>query len=73
MAAQKKLREIDSYRTLVEESLRAVNHSLGIVAYRLILLNEDENEEAKRLSKMNILQGGIEARFIPSLSDPTKT
>ena len=72
LTAQKKLEEVDSYRTLVEESLRAINYSIGIVAYRLIHLNLDESEDAKSLSRMNILQGGIEDRFIPSLSQPTK-
>ena len=31
------------------------------------------SEEQKKVQKLNILQGGIEARFIPSLSAETKT
>ena len=73
LKAQKDLKEVDTYRIVVEESLRAISYSIGVVAYRLILLNKTENEESTNMSKMNILQGGIEARFIPSLSQPTKT
>lgn len=73
MYAQTKLKEVDSYRKLVEESLRAICYNIGVVAYRLIHLNKDESEDSKRMQKMNILQGGIEARFIPSLSKATKT
>ena len=68
LKAQKDLKEVDTYRIVVEESLRAISYSIGVVAYRLILLNKSENEESTNMSKMNILQGGIEARFIPSLS-----
>ena len=68
LKAQKDLKEVDTYRIVVEESLRAISYSIGVVAYRLILLNKTENEESTNMSKMNILQGGIEARFIPSLS-----
>lgn len=35
-------------------------------------MEKDESEEKKKLNKMNILQGGIESRFIPSLSVETK-
>ena len=42
-------------------------------AYRLTLVSEEESDESKSLSKLNILQGGIEARFIPALSQETKT
>jgi len=72
LPAQEKLNEIDTYRKVVEESLRAICYSIGVVAYRLIHMNKDESEDSKRMQKMNILQGGIEARFIPSLSKPTK-
>ena len=37
-----------------------------------MLLTNEESEERKNLSQLNILQGGIEARFIPSLSQETK-
>jgi len=52
----------------VKESLRSISYTIGSIAYRLILLNEDEDAEKKKLNKLNILQGGIEGRFIPSLS-----
>ena len=38
-----------------------------------MLLTNEESEEKKNLNKLNILQGGIEARFIPSLTQETKT
>lgn len=37
------------------------------------MLPEDEGEEKKKIHKLNILQGGIEMRFIPTLSLETKT
>lgn len=65
---QLKLQSIDSYKKLVEESLRSICYSIGVLAYRLTLLSSDEKEEQRSLSKLNILQGGIEARFIPALT-----
>ena len=38
-----------------------------------MLLTDEGTEDKKNLNKLNILQGGIEARFIPSLSKDTKT
>ena len=38
-----------------------------------MILTNEESEEKKGLNQLNILQGGIEARFIPSLSQETKT
>ena len=52
---QNKISKLDSYATLVKESLRAINYTIGVVAYRLILLNKDESEENKRLHHLNIL------------------
>ena len=49
-----------------------VCYAIGIVTYRLVQLNKDESDERKNLSKLNILQGSIEPRFIPSLSQGTK-
>ena len=63
----------DQMNTLVEESMRAFNYTIGVVSYRLMVLNKDEDDDMKKLSKLNILQGGIEPRFIPSLSQETKT
>ena len=47
-------------------------YGIGVVSYHLIRLNKDETGERKNLSKLNILQGGVEPRFIPSLSAETK-
>ena len=52
---QNRISKLDSYITLVRESLRAINYTIGVVAYRLILLNKDETEENKRLHHLNIL------------------
>ena len=49
-----------------------VFYGIGVVSYHLIRLNKDETGERKNLSKLNILQGGVEPRFIPSLSAETK-
>ena len=73
LKVQSRISKLDTYGNLVKESLRAISYSIGVVAYRLILLNKDESEDKKRLSTLNILQGGIEGRFIPSLSQDTKT
>jgi hypothetical protein len=70
---QIRLKPIDKYRTVVDESLRTICYSIGALAYRLTLVSSEETEESKALSKLNILQGGIEARFIPALSQETKT
>lgn len=67
-----KLEQVDSFATHVRENLRAVTYSIGVISYRLIHMEKDESEEKKKLNKMNILQGGIESRFIPSLSVETK-
>lgn len=73
LKVQARISKIDSYGVIVRESLRAISYTIGVVAYRLILLSEDESQDKKKLSKLNILQGGIEGRFIPSLSQETKT
>lgn len=72
-SSQMRVAKVDSYRKVIEESLRALNYSIGVIAYRLIHLTKEESEDKKNLSTMNILQGGIEARFIPCLSQETKT
>lgn len=54
---------------------RHMNYALGNVACQLIQRNygeENDDEKAESLSKLNILQGGIEKRYIPVLSDMTK-
>ena len=65
--------EEEQLHKTVEESQRHICYVLGYQAYRLMLLTNEETEESKNLNKLNILQGGIEARFIPSLSQETKT
>ena len=47
-------------------------YAIGSVCYHLVHLNKDEASERKNLSRLNILQGGIEPKFIPSLSSETK-
>ena len=65
-------KDIDKINKLVDECMRSFNYSIGIISYRLMHLSKDEDSEMKKLSKLNILQGGIEPRFIPSLSHETK-
>ena len=50
-----RLNKIDTYRKIVEESLRSIGYSIGVISYRLILLNKDDSEDKKNLSKLNIL------------------
>ena len=69
---QARINKLDSYSVLIKESLRAINYTISVISYRLILLNKNESQDKKSLSKLNILQGGIESRFIPSLSQETK-
>ena len=68
----KKIGESDTFIKVIDQSQRAVCYAIGHVSYRLILLNVDDGEESKKLSKLSLLQGGIESRFIPSLSRETK-
>ena len=63
----------DTFHSLVESSQRMICYGIGTVAYRLIQLNSSESDDRKNLSKLNILQGGVEVRFIPSLTSETKT
>ena len=51
--------------------LRQVSYSIGWVAGRLIKKEKVSDDEVT-LNKLNILQGGIENRFIPGLSQATK-
>ena len=70
---QKSLNGVDTFNKLVEESQRMVCYSIGFVTYLLVQLNQDQNPAGgKNLSKLNILQGGVEERFIPSLTQETK-
>ena len=69
---RKQLEKHDTFITVVEQSQRMVCYGIGAVAYRLIQLNKDETDDRKNISKLNILQGGVEVRFIPSLTSDTK-
>lgn len=42
---------------------------MGVISHRLIKIEEKGSSE---LSKLSILQGGIENRFIPELTEATK-
>ena len=53
----------------LQKVLRQISYTIGWVAGRLIQRKQDKDET---LSKLNVLQGGIEDRFIPGLSDRTK-
>lgn len=41
---QLKLKALDKYRRLVEESLRSVCYSIGVLAYRLTIVFTDESD-----------------------------
>ena len=53
----------------LQKVLRQISYTIGWVAGRLIQRKQDKDVT---LSKLNVLQGGIEDRFIPGLSGPTK-
>ena len=53
----------------MQNVLRQISYTTGWVAGRLI---QQKQEEDETLGKLNILQGGIENRFIPGLSEATK-
>ena len=47
--------KLDYYLKLVEESLRAICYSIGVLSNRLSTLTQDESEDKKKLQKLNIL------------------
>ena len=49
----------------LQNVIRQISYTIGWVSGRLIQQKQDENDT---LSKLNVLQGGIEDRFIPDLS-----
>ena len=53
--------------------MRQMSYTLGFVAGRLIQQDESEFKVDDSLGRLNILQGGFEDRFIPILSENTKT
>lgn len=69
-----KVREKNTALPYLKYLHRYVNFAIGNVACQLIQRNvgEESSQEMKQLAKLNILQGGIEPRFIPALSSETK-
>ena len=59
----------DSLVKFLQSALRQLTYTLGFVASRLIRL---ERSEGDTLARLLILQGGVENRFIPELSELTK-
>ena len=64
----------------IEYILRMACYTLGIVSNKLITSDDKEKEEEESatksridFTKLIILQGGLENRFIPELSSGTKT
>jgi hypothetical protein len=49
----------------LQNVIRQISYTIGWVSGRLIQQKQDENDT---LSKLNVLQGGIEDRFIPDLT-----
>ena len=69
---RKQLEVVDTFHKSAEQYQRMVYYSIGVLAYHLARLNKDETATRRNLSKLNILQGGVEPRFIPTLSAETK-
>lgn len=64
---------MDTFSKVCDSRQRMICYSIGVVASRLIQLKSEKAGGAhQNLAKLNILQGSIEARFIPSLSAGTK-
>lgn len=71
-AERRALDKIDTFGTLAGEVQRQFCYSIGVVANRLIQYSASEADDKKNIAKLNILQGGVEPRFIPSLTQETK-
>ena len=71
---KKSFRLQDPTTKFLNESLRQITYTVGVITQRLIKAEDGESESAvlKSLSKLNLLHGGVEDRFIPSLTDGTK-
>ena len=69
-----KLRNCNTLVPCLVNFLRHMNYALGNIACQLIQRNYgEENDSAnEQLKKLNILQGGIELRHIPTLSREAK-
>ena len=72
--------KLNSAWEVIVQTMRQACYTLGVVAHQLIAPADEEEEnkddEKKKdkidLSKLIIMQGGLESRFIPELSDKTK-
>ena len=63
----------DAFTKLITDSMRQIMYTIGRISHRLITThNENETKNTKALANLNILQGGIENRFIPSLTPEAK-
>ena len=70
---KRSLFDSDSFLKFVHFTQRQLGYTIGIVTYRLIQMEDlEQSSGLAALNKLNILQGGIEDRFIPTLSDETR-
>ena len=66
---------------VITQTMRQMSYTMCVIAHKLISPAEEEEKEedkekkAKKpdFEKLTMLQGGLESRFIPELSDKTKT
>ena len=71
--AAKLIQDKDLLLKLVNEYQRTVCYTIGHIANRLIRVNQyDKKAEEYNLSRLTILQGGIEQHLLPGLSPDTK-
>ena len=71
---RKSFRLHDPATKFLSESLRQITYTIGVITQRLIKAEDGEHEtdSFRSLMDLNLLHGGIEDRFIPSLTDETK-
>ena len=55
---------------ILEPVTKELCYAIGVTAYRMIQVSDETQKNPIR--KLNILQGGIEPRFVTSLSEITK-
>ena len=58
-----------------EEMMQRTCYTIGMISAQLIGRQEKEDEAHKNelLSKLSIIKGGLESRFIPTFGDETKS
>ena len=66
LKVQSRISKLDTYGNLVKESLRAISYSIGVVAYRLILLNKDESED-KYIPRISLMYSLMMSAHKPEL------